>query len=82
MSDDGFKYEIKKHIGILSKYGTIGYPIEVNLISYRGTTPKIDIRRWNRETSRMTGKGIALSEDEARALMSMLQKEFKERDAV
>lgn len=79
MNAEGFRFEIKKHIGILNKVGT-GYPVEVNLISYRDTTPKIDIRKWDRNNNKML-KGIALSEDEAKALVNLLVKEFKGRSA-
>ena len=41
-----FNYEIKKRLGILSQNGE--KTLELNLVSYNGREPKIDLRRWDR----------------------------------
>ena len=64
-----FNYEIKKHIATLSDHN--GYTVEVNMISYNGAEPKLDIRKWNRNDDKML-KGVALSEEEAIALKDAL----------
>lgn len=68
MSD--FQYEIKDHIATLSKSGN--YAKEVNLISYRGGDPVIDIRKWDKESEKML-KGVTLTKAEARALIEALK---------
>lgn len=58
------QYEIKETLPVLppSKEGDL-YHLEVNLISWYGADPKIDIRRWTEDRSKMT-KGISLTPDE------------------
>ena len=57
------KYEIIKHIGNLSE-SSRGWTKELNIISWNGGVPKLDIRDWAPEHEKM-GKGITLSEEEA-----------------
>lgn len=66
-------YEITKAIGVISTSKS-GWTREVNLISWNGNAPKIDIRDWNPEHDRM-GKGVTLSEDEAQELVNLLYNE-------
>lgn len=66
-----FKYEIIKHIGILSE-NTNGWNKELNLISWNGREPKYDIRDWSPEHDKM-GKGITLTEDEIDELKLLLE---------
>jgi len=68
MSD--IKYEITKHIGVLSK-GSKGWTKELNLISWNNREPKYDIREWSPEHDKM-GKGVTLSHDEAAELKKLL----------
>lgn len=70
-----FSYEIKKQIAILSENN--GYTVELNLISYRGSSPKLDLRKWNRNNNTMQ-KGITLTTDEAEALKEALESYLKE----
>ena len=51
MSD--IKYEILKTIGILSE-NSRGWTKELNLISWNGGKPKIDVRDWNSSHDRMS----------------------------
>lgn len=75
--------DIKEHIGVI--YSTIrgrkegdGWTKEVNLVSWNGGIPKIDIRDWSEDYERC-GKGITLSESEAREVMELLEKYFAEK---
>ena len=66
------KYEIIKHIGNLS-VSSRGWTKELNIISWNGGVPKLDIRDWAPEHEKM-GKGITLTEEEAEILAKLLQK--------
>ena len=55
------KYEIIKHIGSLSE-SSRGWTKELNIISWNGGVPKLDIRDWAPEHEKM-GKGITLTEE-------------------
>ena len=74
-SNNEFNYDIKKQIAVLSDNN--GYTIELNLISYRGASPKLDLRKWNRKNGTMQ-KGITLTIDEATALKDALESYLKE----
>lgn len=67
-----FKYEIKKHIGVISTTAK-GWTKELNLISWNDATPKYDIRDWGPNREKM-GKGITLSEADFKALKELIQK--------
>ena len=64
------KYEITKHIGILSESDK-GWTKELNLISWNGRAPKYDLRDWAPEHEKM-GKGLTLSTEEAGELKRLL----------
>jgi len=68
MSD--FKYEITKSLGVLS-VSTKGWQKEVNLVSWNERQPKLDIRDWGPEHSKM-GKGISLNVGESAKLKDIL----------
>ena len=74
-SNSGFDYEIKEEIAVLSENN--GFTVELNLISYRGATPKLDLRKWDRNKDKMQ-KGITLTTDEAIALKEALENYLKE----
>ena len=69
-----FSYEIVEEISVLSTSAK-DWTKELNRISYNGGAPKFDIRDWAPEREKM-GKGVTLTEDEARALMEALQNYF------
>lgn len=60
------KYEIKENVGIISENAK-GWTKELNMISWNGAIAKFDIRDWAPEHEKM-GKGITLSQEEAKAL--------------
>ena len=64
------KYEIIEKLGILSE-STKGWTKELNLISWNGSTPKYDIRDWSPDHEKM-GKGITLTDEEAKKLIELL----------
>lgn len=66
-----FNYNITKKLGVLSQTEDGGYTKEVNLISYNGAEPKLDIRKWDRRADRMQ-KGITLNQEETEALKNIL----------
>ena len=65
-----FDFEIVERIGVLAEK-TKGWKREINLISWSGAEPKIDIRDWSPDHSKM-GKGITLSSDEIEKLKELL----------
>lgn len=70
------QYEIVEEIAVLST-GESGYTKEINLISWNGKEPKYDIRSFspNREKC---GKGVTLTEAEAKKLLAALEKVLSE----
>ena len=56
-------FEIKEHIAVLNTSET-GWTREVNLVSWNGTNPKVDVREWDPDHKRMS-RGITLTEAEA-----------------
>lgn len=67
-----FTYNIEEALGILSQSEDGRYTTEVNMISYGGKRPKLDIRRWNKKEGKML-KGVALTWEETQKLMELLQ---------
>jgi hypothetical protein len=66
-----FKYEIVKTIGTLSESAK-GWKKNLNLISWNDNEPKYDIREWSPDGEKM-GKGVTLSKDEMRSLMTLVK---------
>ena len=65
-----FEFDIVEHIGILAEK-TKGWKREVDLISWGGAEPKIDIRDWSPDHSKM-GKGITLTAEEIEKLKELI----------
>ena len=72
MSD--IKYEITKEIGVLSE-SPKGLTKELNLVSWNGKEPKYDLRDWAPDHEKM-GKGVTLTEKEAKKLKELLDSEL------
>lgn len=70
------KYDIIKNIDVLSA-STKGWSKELNLISWNGGVPKFDIRDWAPEHEKM-GKGITISNDEAKILAALLNEALQD----
>ena len=70
------KYEIKRHIAVLSTNERSGWTKEANIVSWNGGPEKLDIRDWNPDQSKMA-KGITLTSDEARTVSTALAEVFR-----
>lgn len=70
MADKEFKFAIVKEIGVLSTSRT-GWNREINLVSWNDGKPKLDIRDWSPDHSKM-GKGISLTNEEVSILREIL----------
>lgn len=76
--------EIVEHLGVITstirgrKEGDT-WQKEVNIVSWNGGIPKVDIRDWDEDHDRC-GKGITLSKDEAREVMEILTAYFNKED--
>ena len=68
--------KITKEIAVLSVSGS-GYTKEINLVSWNSAEPKYDIRSWSPGREKC-GKGIALTQAEAKNLFLALQKVLSE----
>ena len=79
-NNDDFTYEIREHITDL-KETKDGWKREVNVVAWNGNEPKIDIREWSPDHSRMT-RGITLTEKEAEDLAKAIAQRMidKQRD--
>ena len=74
MAEKSITCEIVKPISVLSE-NEKGYTKEINLVSWNKANPKYDIRNWHPDREKC-GKGITLTEEEARALMDALKEVF------
>ena len=67
---DDIQFDVVKHIGVVSE-GKGGWRKELNMVSWNGRAPKLDIREWAPGREKM-GKGITLTSDEAKKLIELL----------
>lgn len=72
MKKEDITYEVIENLGVLSECKG-GWKCEVNLISWNGKEPVVDIRSWSPDKSKM-GKGITLNKEEAQKLLEILNK--------
>jgi len=63
-------FDIVKHFGAVSEEKG-GWKKELNLVSWNGRTPKLDLRDWAPGHEKM-GKGVTLSREEAAKLAELL----------
>lgn len=66
------KFNIMEQYGILSTSRS-GWTKELNLVSWNDGVPKLDLREWGPDHTKM-GKGITLTEEEAATLIKLLGK--------
>ena len=76
MTEKKITCEIVRPIAVLSE-NERGYTKEINFVSWNGADPKYDIRNWHPDRQKC-GKGIALTEEEALALMDALKEVFED----
>lgn len=74
-----FSFEILEHIGVLQESNDSNWTKEVNLVSWNGGTPKIDIRDWDENHERMS-RGITLTEEQAQKLAEALEKRAQDKE--
>jgi len=67
---DGINFEVVKHFGVISSEKS-GWKKELNLVSWNGRAPKLDVREWAPGHEKM-GKGVTLTEGEAAQLAELL----------
>lgn len=76
-----FTYNLVKHLGVIAEYTDYKgerKSKEVNLVSWNGKPPKVDIREWNADHSQMS-KGLSITEGEAESLCMILHNYLAER---
>ena len=66
-----FTIDIKDTIGVFGITPS-GWTKEINIVSWNGAPPTIDVRAWSADHSKC-GKGITLSEKEAREFCDILR---------
>ena len=69
------KFEIIDCVGVISELPR-GWKKELNRVSWNGREPKYDIRDQSPDHSKM-GKGITLTEEEIRSLLSIIDEEIR-----
>ena len=63
-------HEIKKHFGVLSE-NERGWRKEVNYVSWNDKEPKVEIRDWSDDYSKL-GKGVTFTAEELTNLKQIL----------
>lgn len=71
MEKEEFRFEIVRPVGVVGEGGR-GWTTEVNLVSWNGREPKIDVRAWSPDHQKMR-KGIGLTREEAARLVEVLK---------
>ena len=70
MNHDVIQFKIERALAALGPSGK-DWAVELNLVSWNGREPKLDVRSWDPTHTRM-GKGIALTREEAERLRDAL----------
>ena len=79
MADNGqIKVDIVERIGALDKPNENGWTRELNLVSWNGGVPKLDIREWSPDHTRMS-RGITLTEQQAVRFAQLLIQREKDK---
>ena len=66
------KYEITEYLGVISETPR-GWTREVNMISWNGREPKVDVRDWSPEHDKMS-KGLTFTKEELAELIKIAEK--------
>lgn len=72
-----FTFNIVAPVGVIKTYPN-GWAKEVNIVSFCHNEPKIDIRDWNADHTKM-GKGLSLTDEEAEQVCMILHNYLAER---
>lgn len=81
MAHDTFTFNIVEHIMTIAKtanYKGEEWTKELNVVSWNGKAPKLDLREWNSDHSRMS-KGVTITDSEAKLLSDALNKYMERR---
>ena len=70
--NDKITFEILEHIGVISEHGN-GWRRECNIVAWNGGRPKVDIREWSEDYTKMS-RGITLTDEESRRLFEALRR--------
>ena len=63
-------FDIVKNIGVLTENKT-GWRREINIVSWNGAKPKLDIRDWGPEHQKV-GRGLSLNAEEVAILKELI----------
>ena len=66
------KYEITESLGVISETSR-GWTREVNMISCNGREPKVDVRDWSPDHTKMS-KGLTFTKEELVELTKIVSK--------
>lgn len=79
-SEGMVEYTIHEHIAVLDRYEgrEVPWTKEINIVSWNGGQPKIDIRDWSDDHQRMS-RGITLTEDQSMKMAAALVERYQER---
>jgi hypothetical protein len=69
-------FDVVKHYGVIAEEKG-GWKKELNLVSWNGRTPKLDVRDWSPGHEKM-GKGLTLTQDEAAKLAELITTALKD----
>lgn len=69
-----FEYEIKQHIATLTEDEGAEYQKQLNIVSWKGAKPSLDLRLWRiTADGQRPLKGLTLTVDEAGRLYNALE---------
>jgi hypothetical protein len=72
-----FSYEVKNTLGKLGEDSKM----ELRVVSWNGRESKLDIRQWyEKDGEEKCGKGVSLTNDEAKALVDLLNEYLNDED--
>ena len=74
-----FTFNIVAPIGVVKTYPN-GWSKEVNIVSFCHNEPKVDIRDWSPDHTKM-GKGMSLTDEEVEQVCMILHNYMRERGA-
>ena len=79
-SEGTVEFTIHEHIAVLERYEgrEVPWAKEINVVSWNGGQPKIDIRDWAESHERMS-RGITLTEEQAMKLAAALVDRYHEK---
>lgn len=67
---DEIEFKLERHLAVLGA-SKGGWTTELNMVSWNGREPKLDVRPWDPGHQRM-GKGLTFTRDEAAKLHAAL----------